>query len=99
MLHVFFYIDGSRYLCISTFTKKMYQFYDHVLLADNNLRILRVNNTYPICYSLVSNQMSSVRKCFIRDIGGLDYVDSTTTKCIELTVAFDDTLYIHVLKF
>ena len=67
----------------------MCQLYYHFLLADNNLRILRFNNTHPICYSLVNNQLSSVRKGFIMDISGLDL---TNTKCIELTVVLDDTL-------
>jgi len=74
----------------------MFLLHDHVLFADNNLRILRVNNTHQICYSLANNQRSIFRQGFILDIGRMD---STNTKCIKLKVVFDDTLQHITIKF
>ncbi|XP_060859350.1 uncharacterized protein LOC132936613 isoform X2 [Metopolophium dirhodum] len=65
--------------------KKKYDFY----LYFSQSALKRENQADLDITNLVNNQLSSVRKGFIMDISGLD---STNTKCIELTVVLDDTL-------
>lgn len=60
-----------------------------VLLAYyNNLRILRVNNTHTICYSLVDRKLKNVNKGFKNEIMKLD----TGSSNIDLKANFDDAL-------
>lgn len=58
-------------------------------MAYNNiLRILRVNNTHTICYSLVDNKLRNVNKGFKSEISKLE----TASSNIDLIASFGAAL-------